>query len=295
MKGVSKMEISGMQTITSRQNPVVVWAVKLEDKKERERSRSFRFDGVKLFAEAIRSGVELTHILFRKSSLESVLLKTEKIVGRTLSSFDVEFGKNCRICEISDSVFDKISTEKAPEGVICIGKYIDKFHKIATINKVGSNEVQYKEEKIILAESMRDPSNLGAVIRCAVAMGIDRLILSSDCADIYNSKTVRASMGTLFSLKISIAEDMCTVIQELRESGRRVFAATLTKDAQRLGEFELFSHDCIVIGNEGHGLSDKIIDACDKRVFIPIADGAESLNAATAASIFMWELRKSSL
>ena len=142
---------------------------------------------------------------------------------------------------------------------------------------------------------MRDPSNLGAVIRCAVAMGIDRLILSSDCADIYNSKTVRASMGTLFSLKISIAEDMCTVIQELRESGRRVFAATLTKDAQRLGEFELFSHDCIVIGNEGHGLSDKIIDACDKRVFIPIADGAESLNAATAASIFMWELRKSSL
>mgnify|MGYP002515077396 CR=1 FL=1 len=69
-----------------------------------------------------------------------------------------------------------------------------------------------------------------------------------------------------------------------------MFAATLTKDAQRLGEFELFSHDCIVIGNEGHGLSDKIIDACDKRVFIPIADGAESLNAAVAAAIMMYDL-----
>ncbi len=289
------MEISGIQTITSRQNSVVVWAVKLEDKKERERSRSFRFDGVKLFAEAIRSGVELTHILFRQSSLERVLEKTERIIGRPLSSFDVERGGDCRVYEINDSLFDKISFEKAPEGVICVGKYIDKFHKIATINKVAPSNVQYKAEKIVLAESMRDPSNLGAVIRCAVAMGIDRLILSSDCADIYNSKTVRASMGTLFCLNISIAEDLCAVIGELRALGRQVLAATLTRDAQRLGEFALSSGDCIVIGNEGHGLSEKVIDACDKKVFIPIADGAESLNAATAASIFMWELSKASL
>lgn len=290
------MMLSGSQVITSRRNPTVIWVMKLGDRKEREKTHSFRFDGVKLFAEALMAGVELTHILLRESSVQIVASKTESIIGKKISDFTV----NCGMTVLSDDVFDKISTEKSPEGVICVGKYIDKFHKIATINKVGIETVNdnicadiEKNEKVILAESMQDPTNVGAVIRCAVAMGIDRIILSADCADIYNSKTVRASMGTLFRQKITVVRDLCEAIGELRKSGRCVRAATLVRDADKLGEISLSPSDCIVIGNEGHGLSDAVIGACDKKIFIPIADGAESLNAATAAAVFMWELRKS--
>jgi TrmH family RNA methyltransferase len=116
--------------------------------------------------------------------------------------------------------------------------------------------------------------------------------MSKDCADIYSSKTVRASMGTLFSTRVDRVADIPCVIRNLTDSGRRVFAAALNREAQRLGEFAVQSGDCVVIGNEGHGLSDAICKACGNSVIIPMSERAESFNAAVAASILMWEFAK---
>ncbi|MBQ1962609.1 MAG: RNA methyltransferase [Clostridia bacterium] len=149
-----------------------------------------------------------------------------------------------------------------------------------------------KNERIVLLESVRDPSNIGAIIRSAAAIGIDRLILSADCADIYHPKAVRASMGTLFNQPIDRVPELSSVIRQMRENGRRVFAAALDEDAVRLGDFIPESGDCVVIGNEGHGLLPETVEACDKTVIIPMTDRAESLNAAVAASILMWEFSK---
>jgi TrmH family RNA methyltransferase len=149
-----------------------------------------------------------------------------------------------------------------------------------------------KNESIVLLESVRDPSNVGAIIRSAAAIGIDRLILSADCADIYHPRAVRGSMGTVFNQPIDRVSNLAATVKELRESGRRVFAAALDERALSLGEFEIRAGDAVVIGNEGHGLSGEVIAACSGSVIIPMSERAESFNAAVAASILMWEFAK---
>jgi TrmH family RNA methyltransferase len=186
---------------------------------------------------------------------------------------------------VSDHVFDSLSEESAPEGVICVAQIQSELHRTWR----NDMNVASRGERVVLLESVRDPSNLGAIIRCAAALGVDRMILSADCADIYNAKTVRASMGTLFSQCIDRTEALTDYIAHLRADGRRVFAAALDEQAERLGSFEIQNGDCAVIGNEGHGLSSAVIEACGRTVYIPMTARAESLNAAVAAALLMWE------
>ena len=273
------------EVIRSRQNKNIVELCKLTDRKAREATKTFRFDGIKLLEEAIRNDVEICAVFLSSSAQERVLGGLRKRFGE---SYENRIEK-CLI--VSDDIFDKISEEKSPEGVITIAKYIDKLQKNATIyNSV--HFLQDKNESIVLLESVRDPSNVGAIIRSAAAIGIDRLILSADCADIYHPKAVRGSMGTLFNQRIDRVEDLAATVKELRESGRRVFAASLDDRALPLGQFEILAGDAVVIGNEGHGLSQEVIDACGNSVIIPMSERAESFNAAVAASILMWEFAK---
>lgn len=278
------MDFTG-EIIRSRQNRTVVEVAKLSDRKARDAAQAFRFDGIKLFEEAIKKELEIKTVLLRASSADRVCAELERRCKNEA------FSRCGRILCLSDDVFDKISEEKSPEGVICVAKYIDKFQKFATIYN-SADFLQLQNERLVLIESVRDPSNIGAIIRSAAAMGIDRLILSADCADIYHPKAVRASMGTLFDQKIDRVNDLPAIIAQLQQNGRRVFAAALTENAARLGSFPLERGDCVVIGNEGHGLSEQTIAACDGCVIIPMTARAESLNAAVAAALLMWEFSK---
>ena len=150
-----------------------------------------------------------------------------------------------------------------------------------------------REERVLMLESIRDPGNLGTVVRTAAALGIDRLVISSDCADLYSPKTIRAAMGAIFSMCTDIVEgELVDYVAELRKAGRRVFGAALHTDAKVLGELEVCRSDVFVIGNEGHGLTEDVKNACDACVLIPMREGSESLNAAMAAGIFMWEIAR---
>ena len=270
------------EIICSRQNRAVVELAKLTDRKARRESRSFRFDGLKLFGEAIANGLRIETVFLRASNAAELRAEAERRYGNDA------FAGEGRIVLLQDELFDRISEEKSPEGVICVAKYIDKFKKIVTIyNSVEFSQVE--NEKAVFLESVRDPSNLGAIIRSAAAMGIDRVILSADCADVYHAKTLRASMGAVFNRQIDVVEDLPAVIAQFRGNGRRVFAAALDGKAKTLGQFAIERGDCVVIGNEGHGLSKETIEACDGRVFIPMSPHVESLNAAVAASVLMWE------
>ena len=270
-----------ISVISSRQNPRVKLLCALSEKKWREQYSLFRFDGVKLCAEALDCGIEIDSIYLRDSSAPRIL---ERLGSAA------ELPSEDKIIYLSDELFDRISEEKAPEGIITVAKHIDKFGKIGKIIK----EDIPREESLLLIESVRDPGNLGTVIRSAAALGIEKIVMSADCADIYNPKTIRAAMGGLFRLDISRIEAglMCEYIAELRGLGRRVFATALDDKALRLGDFEVSRGDCFVIGNEGHGLSSQVISSCDASVIIPMQAGAESLNAAMASVIVMWELYK---
>ena len=144
--------------------------------------------------------------------------------------------------------------------------------------------------RILLCESLRDPGNVGTVVRTAFAFGIDWLIFSRDCADLYNPKTLRGAMGTMFSQKILRTDDLPAAVSLLQSKGRRVYAAALDRHARQLGSFAFAPGDCVVIGNEGHGLSREMLEVCCEKVYIPMAGNAESLNASVAASVLMWEM-----
>ncbi len=286
--------------IVSRQNRRIVELMKLDDRKAREAGHRFRFDGVKLLCEAITRGVEPEAVYLRVGTAERVDARMRELCGKGLDAV------GCPVFGVADDLFSKISEENAPEGVITVAKYLDKCHKMSTIyNRDGNCGAHLPDTApVILLESVRDPLNVGAIIRSAAALGIGGLILSADCADIYHPKTLRAAMGPLFSLPILRVTDLAGSIRALRAEGRTVLAAALDADALRLGSDEARivltpapagRAACAVIGNEGHGLSPAVMDACDRSVYIPMQAGTESLNAGVAAALIMWELCRASL
>lgn len=273
------MEMS-RETVRSPQNKYVSLARGLANKKNRENEKLFRFDGVKLMCEALKNGVNISFALIKENEWNALVEKAETLYGITKN--DIYFP----VIEVEGSLFERLSEEMAPEGIICVAEYEKDLHRI-----VGEEELlKYDlEDSILILESVRDPQNVGAIVRVAAAFGVDRILMSRDCADIYNSKTLRASMGTLFGTRIDRFADIPFAVRILRENGRRVFAAALERDSIKLGEFEIARGDCVIVGNEGHGLSEDTIKECDKTVFIPMAEGVESLNAATAAAVLVWE------
>ena len=265
------------QYISSRSNSLLVRLAKLKDKKYRKAEGLFRFDGIKLFCEAVKNCAPIRYVLLSESASDEI-----KRIAKE-SNIDAPF------YILSDAAFEKLTDETSPEGIITVCSELGSIKKSEDYSAVAES---VKGKRVLLLESVRDAGNLGTIIRTAKAFGIDALIISSDCADLYNPKTVRAAMGALFTQTIVAVDDVGECALAIRKNGARVFAAALKHDARRLGSFELRLGDAIVIGNEGHGLSQNVIDACDECVYIPMQEGSESLNASIAASVCMWELYK---
>ena len=268
--------------ITSKSNGLVTSAAKLADKKGRESSRLFLCEGIKLFTEAVDANAEVNTVFIKQSECENVINTSEKYIKKAKE-------QGAQIILLGDDAFSKISTEIAPQGIIaCVKK--KKKHQFKE-----SDYSLYNNEKIILFESLRDPGNVGSVLRCAAAFGFDRVIFSADSADIYNPKTVRSSMGALFRMNIDIYKNLLDAVNLLKSSGRRLIAAVVNSSAVPITDIHLKSSDCFVIGNEGHGLSESLINACSENTFIPISNAAESLNASIAAAVIMWEMSRINL
>lgn len=268
------------EIITSRQNSSVRQVCALSEKKARRESGLFRFDGIKLLGEAMSAGMDIKQVFYNAEAGE-----------RTLDYIrDVREGLErggARIVAVSAPVFEKISEEKSPEGIVTVAETPRALCRAYACE----SDIPAINERILIAEALRDPSNLGTIMRSAYALGIDRLILTDDCAEIYSPKTIRAAMGAVFRMPTLTVkgERLAEFIGLLRESGRRVYATALYEDSQTLGVIELRACDCFVIGNEGHGLTADAVRACDSSVLIPMREGAESLNAAAAAAICIWE------
>lgn len=266
------------ERIMSRQNNLLTLVSSLTERKYRERERLFRFDGKKLFLEALDAGLPLTAVLFRESAAKELL----RAAGERM------LPPECRAVLLPDTLFDRLSQEKSPEGVICVSKYLDKIHKIITINEWSNFLPALCAGQSLFLESLRDPGNLGTVIRSSCAFGAANLILSSDCADLYHPRTIRAAMGTLFHRTVVIVEDVAGALRLLRTRGR-VYAAALSPEAIRLQEARFGRGDTVLIGNEGHGLSDTALSLSDAALYIPMEPGVESLNAGIAASLVLFE------
>ena len=269
-----------LERISSKSNPTVLWAASLHEKKYRDRTFSFLVEGKKLVEECMELKLPITHLFVAESKWDVFL----PLITRYLEE---NKGENVRVFQLADPCFQKISTEQAPQGIIAALKHLDFFKSCIKIN-IGNIS---PEEKAVFLYSVRDPGNLGAILRSAAAFGIKTVLLSADCADLYNPKTLRAAMGGIFRLRIFSVEDVEGSISVLREACRRVWAAELRAGARSLTEADVKGSDLFVIGNEGHGIAPSVSEACDGSIYIPI-EGVESLNASVAASVLLWEQSK---
>lgn len=258
--------------ITSRDNPTIKEIIKLQKSaKQRREASLFTVEGARLCRDAALSGAKIEKLVYTKQAME-----------KYSDDFKLISDSGCEKIEVNTDIFLKISDTKSPQGLLCLISVLDKNVLLDKIENMGC---------YVALENISDPSNLGTILRTAEALGVDGIILSDDCCDIYSPKVTRGSMGAVFRMKFCVAEDFPKFIRELTQSGIKTYAAT-PRDAVSVTEVD-FNSGIVLIGNEGAGLTDKAIDACLTRVKIPMGGRAESLNASAAAAILMWELMRS--
>ena len=276
------------ELIISKNNPIITRLSKLENKKYRELEGLYMLEGEKLFYEAVRFGAEIEYVLLSENFCSD---KKEFADGILNVLFENNL-ESARVLELANPVFEKISTEKSPQGIITVAKTIDFFEKYNTI--YNNEEFFAKPRFSVMLCDIRDPGNMGTVLRSACAFELDSIIVDSGCCDLFSPKVVRGSMGAILKAPIKTSANAVSEIAAMRKLGVKVYAAALDRDAVSLDklDIEAGSSVCFVIGNEGHGLDESVISACDGSVFIPMAENTESLNASTASSILMWELFK---
>lgn len=264
-----------MEIITSRDNPQVkLLTGLLTRKKERDLSGCFAVEGLRLCVDAVRSGVVLR-----------TLLLTPETAAKHPETGQLEDAAE-RVIWLDGGLAQRIGDTQHPQGIYAICEKLDNCQSAVTIKSGGT---------YLLLSSIQDPGNLGAMLRTAQAMGIDGVFLSGDCPDLYSPKLLRGAMGGVFRLHIAEGGDLLPEIAALQAAGLPVYAAALTGQALRAGEVDFSAGGAVVIGNEGNGLASDVIDACTAGIFIPMTDTANSLGAATAAGILLWEMAKSKL
>lgn len=260
--------------IISCNNPQVKYIKKLlSSSKFRHKEGKFIIEGARLCLDAYKSGIEMVKLFYTLDAVKKYDKYLNKILYNTKSEL------------ISYDILKHISNTESPQGVICICK-------MPTENLNLDSILSYS--KIICLESIQDPSNLGTIIRTTEALGIKGIVLSGGCCDLYNPKVLRGSMGSIFRVKCLSVTDYSSFIDILNNSGFFTYASVPINDALKITEMSFKEKCAVFIGNEGNGLNMETIDKCTKRITIPMNGRAESLNAAAAANIIMWEMVRDS-
>lgn len=255
--------------ITSLNNKTVKEIAALSQKgKERNKKDVFVVEGVKMFMEAPEERICGIYVA---GSTEQALLKT---CGEKLSRLSYEL--------VSDEVFAKMSDTMTPQGILCL---VQQFHHDLTF--LLKNGI--KERKLfIVLEDIQDPGNLGTIFRTAEAVGASGIIMSRHTADVYNPKTIRSTMGSVYRVPFVSVEDIPSVIKALQEEGVSVYAAHLGGKTC-YEAFDYRKSTAFLIGNEGNGLRKETVDCADVLIRIPMEGSVESLNAAVASSVLLYE------
>ena len=261
-----------MEKITSKANDRVKFAVKIRDNTSlRKQEKLFFAEGARLCFDAASSGVEIAEMYV-----------TEKAIDKYSDYVRLVEEKAERSFVVSEDVAEKLSDTKNNQGVFCLCKMLDKNINIGKIKYNG---------KYIALEGVSNPANFGAVVRTAEAVGLDGVIVCGGC-DIYNPKSQRAAMGSLFRLNVVEVESLPEALKTLSENGMAVLAGVPDSTAEKLTEVDMSGGVVAIIGNEGNGITEETCKVATKLVTIPMKGRAESLNAAAAASIIIWEMMR---
>lgn len=249
-----------MERITSRQNPLMTRVRKLVSSRSFRRTEGeYLCDGVKLLEEAVKWNAPLTTVIVSE--------------GQELP----ELPNGVRTVEVPGDVMRSISPMETPQGALMLCR----------MPSLSLPE-RLEGKRYLVLDGLQDPGNVGTIWRTADAFGADGLILVRNCADPFNPKTTRASMGAAFRLPV-YETDEATLKARLDEAGLALFATALRADTVELEQADL-SNCAVVIGSEGKGVSDELLALCGQTIKIPMESTCESLNAAMAAGVVLWEM-----
>lgn len=251
--------------ITSTSNAQIKKLLQLQKKsKVRNEEGVFLVEGLRMFSEVPEKRVEKVYI--------SESLYNKKKQDLNLSRFPVEV--------LSDTVFQYISDTKTPQGILCIVKQ-EKFDMDAILS--------IENPHFMVLDNLQDPGNLGTIVRTAEGAGVNAVFLSKESVDIYNPKTIRSTMGSIYRMPVIYVDDLLELLQIFKEKGIKSYAAHL-EGKNSYDKEDYTEGTAILIGNEGNGLRDEVSKNADIWVQIPMQGKVESLNAAIAASILMFEV-----
>lgn len=247
--------------------------LKLKSRKFRKERKRFIVEGIRSIEELVNSDWEVGLLLY--SVLTEKNVKAENIFQKARK-------KNIRIERVNQNIINKITETVTSAGVICIAK----------TKELSVDGLLKKEPKTIIAlDEIKDPGNLGTLIRTADAAGIDGVILSEKTVELYGPKVVRSSMGSIFHLPIVKETNLVQSIKELKKKRFRIIASAIGR-GEVYNRADYSGRVCLVVGNEIDGVREELLKLADQIVNIPLYGKAESLNASVAGGILMYQIMK---
>jgi TrmH family RNA methyltransferase len=271
----------GVKMITSISNQKVKYLVNLQKKRKlRDENGVFITEGIRIFREL---PLELIEEVFVSEKIKKDDLREINTIIDKTSKKNGTHEHRVHIETLSEEVFEYISDTKTPQGSLCVVKQVK--YALEDIVKKSNNEGQ---KLYLVLDTLQDPGNMGTILRTAEAAGVTAVIMNRQTADIYSPKVVRSTMGSIFRVPFVVVEDLCSAIDYLQKSGVAVYATELNAK-NSYDEADYTNASAFLIGNEGNGLSQEVKAKANKRIGIPMLGEVESLNAAVATSVLLFE------
>ena len=255
-----------MQVITSKDNEIIKNIKKLKEKKYRDQENKFIVEGIKMIKEAILENANIDKIVICEECINNGTIDKELLY---------EIAKEDCVY-VTEKVFNTLTDVTNPQGIL------------ATINKQNSEEnISYNEDVIVVLDGIQDPGNLGTILRTVDSVGLLQIILSEKTADPYNPKVVRSTMGAIYRVNIVRSNN---IIETLKNMKKRKYEITATSLNTNKSIYDIdYRKKVIVIGNEANGVSNEVMNLADIKVKIPMLGKTESLNAAVATGVILYE------
>ncbi|MGN1134049.1 MAG: TrmH family RNA methyltransferase [Oscillospiraceae bacterium] len=265
--------------ITSKENPKIKLCMKLAaSKKARKENKMFFIEGARLCSDAIKEmqagRLEIYGVFASKNSLE----KYKDYIDISLFEKD-----SSRFFTVDEKLCKMVCNTQSEQDIFAVIKMQE--------NMLADNSIKANGKYLVL-NNVQDPGNLGTLLRTADAVGIDGVVLSNHCCDLYSPKTLRSTMGSIFRIKTYVCDDFSEVVKLFADKHIKTMAAVVDKDAVSVIDADYSKGCAVVVGNEGNGLTDEHSDLCDEKITIKMHGNINSLNAAVAGAIILWEMNR---
>ena len=255
-----------MDIISSKDNEIVKNVRKLKEKKYRDLENAYIVEGIKMVKEAILENASIKQIIICDDCEKTDSIPKELMYE--IAKYDCLY--------VTSKIFKYISEVQTPQGVLAV---VEKNNRDEDIN--------YNEDIIVALDDIQDPGNLGTILRTVDSVGLTQILVSKGTADPYNPKVVRSSMGAIYRVKVIECEDLLETLKEVKRNKFKILVSSL-KESNSIYNVK-YNKKVLVIGNEANGVEEKIMNIADEKIKIPMLGKTESLNAAVATGIILYE------